>query len=134
VKISEEDEGGVDPRVTRVGHVLRKTHLDEVPQLWSVLRGDMSVVGPRPERPELDSEIKTGVTDWHKRWFVKPGLTGPAQVNDITGAEPDAKLRYDILYVREQSLGYDLKIVARQIWKVVIDVWATALGRDAESE
>ena len=133
VKISEEDEGGVDPRVTRVGRVLRQTHLDEIPQLWSVLRGDMSVVGPRPERPALDSEIKTGVSDWHKRWFVKPGLTGPAQVHDVTGADPDTKLRYDILYVREQSLAYDLKMVARQIWKVVADVWEAAVGHNETS-
>jgi len=122
VKISEEDEGRVDPRVTRVGRILRQTHLDEIPQLWSVLRGDMSVVGPRPERPELDSEIKTEISDWHKRWFVKPGLTGPAQVSDVTGANPDEKLRYDLLYVREQSLSYDVKMVLRQIWKVLSDV------------
>lgn len=120
--ISKEDEGGTDPRVTRVGRVLRETHLDEIPQLWSVLKGSMSVVGPRPERPELDSDIKTGVVDWHKRWFVKPGLTGPAQISDVTGAEPESKLRYDLLYVREQSFSYDIKIVARQIWKVLSDV------------
>ena len=133
-KISEEDEGGVDPRVTRVGRVLRQTHLDEIPQLWSVLRGDMSVVGPRPERPELDSDIKTGVVDWHKRWFVKPGLTGLAQINDVTGAEPEAKLRYDLLYVREQSFSYDIKVVARQIWKVGADVLETVGNRDEDSE
>jgi len=127
-KISEEDSGGVDPRVTRVGRVLRRTHLDEIPQLWSVLRGDMSVVGPRPERPELDSETKTTIVDWHKRWFIKPGLTGPAQVNDVTGSNPEAKLRYDLLYVRKQSLSYDLKMVVRQVWKVVGDVVTTLRG------
>ena len=120
--ISDEDEGGVDPRVTRVGGVLRQTHLDEIPQLWSVLRGDMSVVGPRPERPALDTNIQTDVTNWQKRWFIKPGLTGPAQVNDVTGAEPELKLRYDLTYVRDQSFQYDLKIVSRQIWKVVSDI------------
>jgi lipopolysaccharide/colanic/teichoic acid biosynthesis glycosyltransferase len=120
--ISDEDEGGVDPRVTRVGGVLRQTHLDEIPQLWSVLRGDMSVVGPRPERPALDTDIQTDVANWQKRWFVKPGLTGPAQINDITGAEPELKLRYDLKYVRDQSFQYDLKIVSRQIWKVLTDV------------
>ena len=120
--ISDEDEGGVDSRVTRVGEVLRQTHLDEIPQLWSVLRGDMSVVGPRPERPALDTDIQTEVNNWQKRWFIKPGLTGPAQVNDVTGAEPELKLRYDLKYVRDQSLQYDLKIVSRQIWKVLGDV------------
>jgi lipopolysaccharide/colanic/teichoic acid biosynthesis glycosyltransferase len=125
VTISDEDDGGVDPRVTRVGRVLRQTHLDEIPQLWAVLKGDMSAVGPRPERPELDSNIQTGVVDWRKRWFVKPGLTGLAQVNDVTGAEPDEKLRHDLQYVKRQSFTYDMKLVVRQIWKVMVDVLVT---------
>ncbi|SDY32599.1 sugar transferase [Halopenitus persicus] len=123
--ISDEDAGGVDPRVTRVGRVLRKTHLDEIPQLWSVLKGDMSVVGPRPERPEIDSDIELGVIDWRKRWFVKPGLTGLAQINDVTGTEPQKKIRYDLQYVKQQSLDYDMKLVIRQIWKVGEDVVET---------
>jgi lipopolysaccharide/colanic/teichoic acid biosynthesis glycosyltransferase len=121
-KISEEDSGDVDPRVTRVGHVLRKTHLDEIPQLWAILTGSMSVVGPRPERPELDTEIQSDGVDWSKRWFVKPGLTGLAQINDVTGYEPGMKLRYDLEYVRQQSFWFDVKIVIRQIWKVLNDV------------
>ncbi|PSQ40004.1 exopolysaccharide biosynthesis polyprenyl glycosylphosphotransferase [Halobacteriales archaeon SW_5_70_135] len=121
-KISDEDAGGVDPRVTRVGRVLRRTHLDEIPQLWAVLKGDMSVVGPRPERPEIDSNIQAGVVDWRKRWFVKPGLTGLAQVNDLTGAEPEKKIRYDLQYLKQQSFWFDLKLVIRQVWKVSIDV------------
>ncbi|MBX0297885.1 sugar transferase [Haloarcula nitratireducens] len=124
-KISEEDAGGVDSRVTDVGRVLRQTHLDEIPQLWSVIRGDMSVVGPRPERPKLDSDIQVGVVDWQKRWFVKPGLTGLAQVNSVTGHEPNEKIRWDLEYVRDQSFRYDLKLVIRQIWKVGVDVYVT---------
>ncbi|WP_458189886.1 sugar transferase [Haladaptatus sp. NG-WS-4] len=121
-KVSEEDKGEVDPRVTRVGRILRRTHLDEIPQLWSILMGDMSVVGPRPERPELDSDIETGVVEWRKRWFIKPGLTGLAQISDATGHEPAKKLRYDIEYIRRQSFWFDIQIVTRQIWQVVRDI------------
>ncbi|SEO39779.1 exopolysaccharide biosynthesis polyprenyl glycosylphosphotransferase [Halorientalis persicus] len=121
-KLSEEDRGDVDPRVTPVGRVLRKTHLDEIPQLWSILVGDMSVVGPRPERPELDTDMESGVEDWRRRWFVKPGLTGLAQINDMTGHEPQEKLRYDIEYIRRQSFWMDLKIVVRQVWAVLMDL------------
>ncbi|WP_440007802.1 sugar transferase [Halomicrococcus sp. SG-WS-1] len=128
--VSEEDAGGVDPRVTRVGYVLRQTHLDEIPQLWSILVGDMSVVGPRPERPELDSDIETGVVEWRKRWFIKPGLTGLAQIHDATGHEPEKKLRYDLEYIRKQSFWFDCSIVVRQVWGVVSDV--VAFGADDE--
>jgi len=120
-KLSEEGRGDVDPRVTRIGWVLRKTHLDEVPQLWSILVGDMSVVGPRPERPELDEDIETSVGEWRRRWFVRPGLTGLAQINGATGHEPAEKLRYDIEYIREQSFWFDLKVVIRQLWLVGAD-------------
>ncbi len=119
--ISDEDEGGVDPRVTRVGRMLRPTHLDEIPQLWSILIGDMSVVGPRPERPELETEMNDDGFDWQKRWFIKPGLTGLAQINDVTGKEPEEKLRYDLEYIRRQSFFFDLKMMLRQIYKVMID-------------
>ncbi|MDB2265628.1 sugar transferase [Halorubrum ezzemoulense] len=129
VTISDEDEGGVDPRVTRVGRVLRQTHLDEIPQLWAVLSGKMSVVGPRPERPEIDADIQHGVDDWPKRWFVKPGLTGLAQINDVTGKEPDRKIRYDLQYIKRQSFGFDTKIVARQVWKVLADAMLLVTGR-----
>ncbi|NUE02292.1 sugar transferase [Halorubraceae archaeon YAN] len=133
-KISEEDAGGVDPRVTRVGYILRKSHLDEIPQLWSILNGDMSVVGPRPERPEIDSDIQMGGVDWSKRWFIKPGLTGVAQINGATGHNPDAKLRYDIQYIRHQSFSYDLMIVIRQLWMAFTDGIAVLRGRDPEAE
>lgn len=85
----------------------------------------MSVVGPRPERPELDADIERGVEDWPSRWFVKPGLTVLAQINDVTGHEPDRKLRYNLEYIRKQSFWFDLKIVIRQIWQVFGDVVET---------
>jgi len=119
--LSAEDAGEVDPRVTRVGRILRETHLDEVPQLWSILVGDMSVVGPRPERPELDDDIRETVQRWQQRWFVRPGLTGLAQINDVASTEPAEKLRYDIAYIRKQSFWFDLRILARQLWMVVED-------------
>jgi len=128
--LSEEDDGGRDPRVTRVGEFLRRTHLDEIPQLLAILRGQMSVVGPRPERPELDSEMEAGTDLWRRRWFVKPGLTGLAQINDATGFDPEEKLRYDVAYIRSQSFWFDLKIVIRQLWKVVIDVGAVVSGSE----
>jgi lipopolysaccharide/colanic/teichoic acid biosynthesis glycosyltransferase len=121
-RLSEEDAGGTDPRVTRVGRVLRRTHLDEIPQLLAILRGEMSVVGPRPERPELDDEIEEGTEKWRRRWFVKPGLTGLAQINGVTGFDPEEKLRYDIAYIRQQSFWFDLKILVRQLWMVGEDV------------
>ncbi|WP_245549659.1 sugar transferase [Natronococcus occultus] len=121
-QLSDEDAGGVDPRVTSVGRVLRKTHLDEIPQLFSILSGEMSVVGPRPERPQIDREIEADGIDWTKRWFVKPGLTGIAQINDVTGFEPEKKLEHDLEYVRRQSLWLDVKLVVVQIWSVAVDV------------
>jgi lipopolysaccharide/colanic/teichoic acid biosynthesis glycosyltransferase len=130
-KLSEEDSGGIDPRVTRVGRFLRRTHLDEIPQLWSVLVGDMSAVGPRPERPELDTEMESGAGEWRRRWFVKPGLTGLAQINNATGHEPAEKLRYDVEYIRRQSFWFDTKIVIRQLWLVLEDFVRTL--RDEET-
>jgi exopolysaccharide biosynthesis polyprenyl glycosylphosphotransferase len=126
--LSAEDAGEVDPRVTRVGRILRETHLDEIPQLWSILVGDMSVVGPRPERPELDDDIQRSVRTWQQRWFVKPGLTGLAQINDAASTEPAEKLRYDVAYIRNQSFWFDLRILLRQLWMVVEDA-ATFLRR-----
>lgn len=120
-RISDEDSGDIDPRVTRVGRLLRQTHLDELPQLWSILVGDMSVVGPRPERPVLEPDMERDVREWRRRWFVKPGLTGLAQINDATGHQPEEKLRYDIEYIRCQSVWFDSKIVVRQFWKVFHD-------------
>lgn len=123
VVVSQEDAGEVDPRVTRTGRILRKTHLDELPQLWSVLIGDMSVVGPRPAQSEIEEEFEKENPEWVKRWFVKPGLTGLAQIEDATGLEPNKKLHYDLLYIQNQSLIYDIKLTIRQFWKIGIEMY-----------
>ena len=110
-------------RITRVGGVLRRTHIDEIPQLWTIFKGRMSVVGPRAVWTEEEAHLETKVMDgWRKRWFVKPGLTGLAQIYDVTSLAPDEKLRLDVAYISKQSLWFDLKIVVRQVWKVGEDL------------
>ena len=105
-----------DPRVTRVGWWLRKTHLDELPNLWAVLRGHMSLVGPRPERPEFIPMLQEEIPLYRARFAVKPGLTGWAQVNSDYGDSVEAattKLEYDLYYVRHRSLIMNLRILVR---------------------
>lgn len=107
-----------DPRVTPVGRVLRATRLDELPQLFNVIRGDMNLVGPRPERPTLVMELREHIHEYAARHRVKPGLTGWAQVNrayDETLDDVRQKVHYDLEYVRRQSLWKDLRILARTI-------------------
>nr|WP_321169420.1 sugar transferase [Halohasta litorea] len=116
---TEDEENS---RITRVGRLLRKTHLDELPQLWSIFVGDMSVVGPRAVWTEEEVLLEDDEPAWRKRWFVKPGLTGLAQINDAKSTDPNLKLRYDLEYIRQQSFWFDLKIVIRQIWKVLTDI------------
>ena len=119
-------------RITRVGAVLRKTHLDELPQLWSIFVGQMSVVGPRAVWTAEESLLEAEQPAWRKRWFVKPGLTGLAQVNDVKSTDPNLKLRYDLQYIRQQSFGSDLKIVLRQIWMVLADIGGLIWGANGE--
>ncbi|QCC51781.1 sugar transferase [Halapricum salinum] len=111
-----------NPRITRFGRFLRQTHLDEIPQLWSILTGKMSVVGPRAAWTDEETHLQESAEDWRKRWFVKPGLTGLAQINDVSSTDPEAKLRYDVEYIRRQSFWFDLKIVVRQVWDVLQDM------------
>jgi len=107
-----------DPRVTPIGRFLRKTRLDELPQLWNVLRGEMSLVGPRPERPEFIEQLSDEIPDYLNRLGLKPGLTGPAQVingydNDIDGFR--RKVALDLLYLQNCCLLNDLKILLRTV-------------------
>jgi len=105
-----------DPRVTRVGRWLRMTHLDELPNAWAVLRGHMSLVGPRPERPEFVPMLQQQIPLYRARFAVKPGLTGWAQVNSDYGDSIEAavtKLEYDLYYVRHRSLMLNLRILVR---------------------
>ena len=103
-----------DPRVTKVGMFLRKTRIDEVPQLWNVLRGDMGFVGPRPERPEFIPMLQKELPYFDLRHLIRPGLTGWAQVRygyGATLAEAREKLEYDLYYIKHMSLGLDLLIM-----------------------
>lgn len=103
-----------DPRVTRTGRFLRKTRIDEIPQLWNVLRGDMGLVGPRPERPEFVAWLKQELPFYYLRTLIRPGLTGWAQVRygyGATLAETKEKLEYDLYYIKHTSLGLDLLIL-----------------------
>jgi len=103
-----------DPRITRLGTFLRLTHLDELPQLWNVLRGDMSLIGPRPERPEFVRELERAIPGYRDRLMVRPGVTGLAQVQlrSDTGLESvRRKLAYDLYYIRYFGASLDLRIL-----------------------
>ncbi|HTM01187.1 MAG TPA: sugar transferase [Candidatus Omnitrophota bacterium] len=111
-----------DARVTRVGKVLRKTRLDETPQLWNVLRGDMSLVGPRPERPNFVISLARTLPDYPARCQALPGVTGLAQVKwryDTSIETVNRKLQYDLYYLRYGRLLLDLKIMAATLRVVV---------------
>ncbi|MFO0754217.1 MAG: TIGR03013 family XrtA/PEP-CTERM system glycosyltransferase [Thermodesulfovibrionales bacterium] len=111
-----------DPRITRVGRFLRKTRLDELPQLYNTLVGDMSFIGPRPERPVFVEQLKKIIPYYSERHFVKPGITGWAQIRYSYGASVEdaiEKLRYDLYYIKNLSLWIDLGIVLETI-KVIL--------------
>ncbi|HKX45671.1 MAG TPA: TIGR03013 family XrtA/PEP-CTERM system glycosyltransferase, partial [Planctomycetota bacterium] len=112
-----------DPRITRVGRFIRRTRLDELPQLFNVLGGSMSMVGPRPERPVFVEELAKQIPYYHQRHIVKPGITGWAQINYPYGnTVEDAvqKLQYDLFYIKYHSLPFDLSIVVNTIKTVLL--------------
>jgi sugar transferase (PEP-CTERM system associated) len=120
--------GDDDPRITRVGKFLRSSRLDEIPQLWCVLKGDMAFVGPRPERPEFVSWLTEGIPYYPVRHVVRPGITGWAQVKYKYGntmEDSKQKLQYDLYYIKNGSLGLDLMIMFHTVKTVL-------LGRGAQ--
>ncbi|MEX2662266.1 MAG: sugar transferase, partial [Vicinamibacterales bacterium] len=128
MKVGAEQPGEVrwagrnDPRVTRVGWILRRARLDELPQFLNVLKGEMSLVGPRPERAEFVAELQEAVPFYRARLMVPPGLTGWAQVNMSYGDSVDAaraKLEYDLYYVKHRTLAFDCVILARTLGTVL---------------
>ena len=111
-----------DPRVTKFGMFMRKTRIDEVPQLWNVLRGDMGFVGPRPERPEFIPMLAEALPFYSLRHLIRPGLTGWAQIRYGYGAtleEAREKLEYDLYYIKHMSLGLDLLIMFETIKTII---------------
>jgi sugar transferase (PEP-CTERM system associated) len=123
-----ESQGAVwatrdDPRVTSIGRLMRSTRLDEIPQLWNVLRGEMAFVGPRPERPEFVQWLSEEIPFYDLRHMIRPGITGWAQVRYRYGAsleETKRKLEYDLYYIKHQSLGLDLLIMFETIKTIVL--------------
>jgi sugar transferase (PEP-CTERM system associated) len=112
-----------DPRVTRLGRFMRLTRLDEIPQLWNVLRGDMGFVGPRPERPEFVERLSKEIAYYDLRHVIRPGLTGWAQVRfryGATIAESREKLEYDLYYIKHMSLSLDLMIMFETVKTIVL--------------
>jgi lipopolysaccharide/colanic/teichoic acid biosynthesis glycosyltransferase len=107
-----------DPRVTPVGRLLRQYRLDELPQLWNVLRGEMNIVGPRPERPVIFARLREAIAEYPLRQRAKPGITGLAQIShpyDRSLEDVRRKVQYDLEYIRRRSVGQDLRIMLKTV-------------------
>ncbi len=111
-----------DPRVTRVGKIIRRTSIDEMPQFWNILRGDMSLVGPRPERPQFVERFRDEIPHYMIKHQVRPGLTGWAQVNGLRGdTSIEKRIEYDLYYIENWTLTFDIKIIFMTIFKGFIN-------------
>ena len=106
---------GDDPRVTPFGKVMRKTRLDEIPQFWNIVKGDMSLIGPRPERPAFCEEFEKRIHGWHYRTCVRPGLSGLAQVTGGYDLLPKEKVVLDLEYIETRSVSRDLRIILKTL-------------------
>lgn len=111
-----------DSRVTRFGRIMRATRLDELPQLWNILKGDMSFVGPRPERPVFVSQFEATIDGYNERHRVRPGVTGLAQVSGNYVTSADVKLKYDLAYISNQNVFFDAQILFRTVKTVMTRV------------
>jgi lipopolysaccharide/colanic/teichoic acid biosynthesis glycosyltransferase len=112
-----------DPRVTPLGRYLRILRLDEIPQLWNVVRGDMNLVGPRPERPSIVARLREDIPEYQYRHRVKPGITGLAQIKQNYDASLDdvrSKVKWDLTYIRKQSLLLDIRILITTVPTVLL--------------
>jgi lipopolysaccharide/colanic/teichoic acid biosynthesis glycosyltransferase len=111
-----------DPRITRMGRILRFIHIDEIPQFFNVLCGEMSLVGPRPERPQIMTRLIDDIPQFPERLQVKPGITGIAQIYcgyDSTIDDAREKLRYDLMYVKNSTFKYDVQIMLKTLWMII---------------
>ncbi len=115
-----------DPRITRVGRILRHTALDELPQVLNVWSGDMSLVGPRPERPQLHAQFIEETPEFGKRLSVRPGMAGMAQVYGHYDLAPPDKLEYDLKYARSMNLFLDMKLLTLAVFNTVLGKWGHA--------
>lgn len=108
-----------DDRVTKIGRFIRKTRIDELPQLYNIIKGDMSIVGPRPERPFFTYKFENEIPGFMDRLQVKPGLTGLAQVNGGYDVAPNDKLRWDLKYIKSRSIWVDTKIIVKTVYIII---------------